>query len=121
MINNKMMCVLVCGGRDYDDVSFVHKVLDEYLKEHGRFALINGGASGADSIAEAWGLKQCIPVMTINANWRKHKKSAGPIRNKEMAWLTEPDIILAFPGGNGTWNMIERGKALNIPVIKTWE
>jgi predicted Rossmann-fold nucleotide-binding protein len=120
MLNAKMMTILVCGGRKYDDVAHVQAVLNELLERHGRFVLVNGGAAGADSIAEAWALKECLPVLTMNANWARHKKSAGPIRNKEMAWLAEPDLIVAFPGGNGTWDMIQRGRDLGIEVLKAW-
>lgn len=104
------MRVLVCGGRDYRDVVRAFYVLDEYHKKHGITVLIEGGAQGADRLGRQWALGKGLPVITMEANWSFYGKSAGPVRNEWMMQLALPDVIIAFPGGSGTADMVKRGK-----------
>jgi len=50
------------------------------------------------------------------SNWKKYGNAAGPIRNKEMI-DSKIDVLVAFPGGNGTKNMIDQCKKHNIKVM----
>ena len=45
------MRVLVCGGRDFDDVGLMISVLDRLHTEKSFTMLIHGNARGADRIA----------------------------------------------------------------------
>lgn len=112
------MRVLVCGGRHYDDMRSVYRELDSLRREHGPLTVIQGGATGADKLAREWTYLQKDKVTLINvpADWNKHGRAAGPIRNAEM--LDEnPDLVLAFPGGTGTADMVRRAKARGVPVV----
>jgi predicted Rossmann-fold nucleotide-binding protein len=80
--------------------------------------LINGGADGADSLAAQWARDNGIEVMTVIADWRTHGKKAGPMRNEKMIRLGQPDLVVAFPGGRGTEDVIRRAKANDIPVLE---
>ena len=51
------------------------------------------------------------------ADWKKYGKSAGPLRNQRMIDEGKPDLVVAFPGGVGTADMISRAKAYNISVL----
>lgn len=66
--------------------------------------IIEGGATGADTIAGWWAGVNQVTRTTVPANWKKHGKSAGPIRNQAMLAL-RPDLVIAFPGGKGTKQM----------------
>jgi hypothetical protein len=78
--------------------------------------IIEGGATGADtiakSIAEFYGFK----VNEYRANWNKYGRAAGPIRNQEMLDKEEPGIVVAFmkysnaESSRGTKDMIKRAK-----------
>jgi hypothetical protein len=50
------------------------------------------------------------------ADWGAHGKAAGHIRNTQMLVEARPALVVAFPGGAGTRNMIiqslERGVAV---------
>lgn len=105
------MRVIVCGGRDFAD----RALLEETLDKLDITVLISGGAVGADSLGEAWARKNEIPYVVMPARWKRHGKSAGPIRNREMAKL-HPDLVVAFPGGSGTKDMIRVAKERGIPV-----
>lgn len=43
-------------------------------------------------------------------------KAAGPIRNQRMLDEGKPDLVVAFPGGRGTADMVRRAKAAGVPV-----
>ena len=107
------MKVLVCGGRDFNDAEAVHKAL---AAAHPSI-IIHGGASGADALADAWARKRGIPVVVFRAEWGKHGRAAGPIRNRRMA-EQQPDLVLAFPGGRGTANMIALATEKGLTVIQ---
>lgn len=111
------MRVLVCGGRNYTDYEKLAAVLDE-LDLNERFTtLIEGGAKGADSLAKNWAVIRDIIVEEYKANWDTYGKSAGWIRNTEMLVKGKPDLVIAFPGGKGTHNMIRQATQAGIKVI----
>jgi predicted Rossmann-fold nucleotide-binding protein len=84
--------------------------------------VIHGGCRGADEGANDWAKSENIPVIACRADWKKHGKAAGPIRNREMIRLHQPDYVVALPGGRGTADMINAAEAAGIPVIhaKVW-
>lgn len=114
------MKVLVCGGRDYTDRYHVDNVLDAVLWRYfGITELIHGGANGADRLAGDWASLRGIPVRVFHADWRTHGKAAGPIRNQKMLDESKPDLVVAFPGGRGTADMVCRAMAVGIEVLES--
>lgn len=110
--------VLVCGGRHYDDWSLVRRTLNRLHEEQPFRLVITGAAGGADGLARSWAFSRQITVAEFPANWRGLGKKAGPLRNGEMIELMKPDVIIAFPGGNGTINCIQQAKNAGVPVIE---
>ena len=53
----------------------------------------------------------------IPAKWKLHGKAAGPIRNQLMLVEHKPDMVLAFPGGKGTANMIKIARWNGVPIV----
>lgn len=106
------MRVLVCGGRDYTDAGHIHQELAACRPT----VIIEGGAKGADAQASNYGVLHNIKVETYVANWQLHGKAAGPIRNGEMLRVGQPDLVLAFPGGRGTADMVRQAEAAGVPV-----
>ena len=102
------MKVLVCGGRDYKDEAKVHRILDELHSLHRITVIVEGGAGGADSFGASWALKHGIPHRTYFADWRRYGLRAGPVRNREMLMTEKPKLVVAFPGGTGTADMVKR-------------
>jgi len=107
-------------------------VLDALALEVGKFELIHGGARGADSIAEGWAGKKGFPWRSFPADWenitrpgaviklrKKDRKPydalAGHVRNAKML-EQKPDLVVAFPGGTGTADMIERARKAGVEV-----
>lgn len=109
------MRVLVCGGRDYDNELAMDNALDALFLPRGS-TIIHGGASGADTLAHSWaGINGCL-VEIYWAQWNVHGKAAGPIRNQRMIDEGRPDLVVAFPGGRGTTDMVRRARVAGIEV-----
>lgn len=112
------MRVLVCGGRDYSDQAHVDKVLNTI---GGIRHLFHGNARGVDTLAGNWGNRQDgVSVHPVPAEWKKYGRKAGPIRNRKMLGQL-PDLVVAFPGGRGTANMVKQAKAAGVEVIEISE
>lgn len=112
------MRVLVCGGRDFDERKVVGRILAGLNSETPISLIISGGAPGADRIAESWANHNRIALAVFPANWRFDGRAAGPIRNQRMIDHGKPDLVVAFPGGRGTQDMIAKAKAASIKTIE---
>lgn len=110
--------VLVCGGRDFNDKEWVYKYLDGYSSGFWSVTIIQGGARGADALAKAWSKDRDFPMEEYKADWEKFGKGAGYRRNKQMLIEGKPTVVIAFPGGRGTADMVKQAKAANIPVLE---
>ena len=109
-----MTQLLVCGGRDYDDRDHVFAVLDALCPE----VVLQGGAQGADTLAALWAARNRRHCETMKADWKRHGKAAGPIRNQRMLDEWEPALVVAFPGGAGTEDMVRRAVKAGVPVLR---
>lgn len=113
------MKVLVCGGRDYDNWSEVEYQLGNIHRETPITQVIAGGAKGADTLAVMWARDEHIHINEFHADWKRHGRAAGPIRNKRMLDVGRPDLVVAFKGGKGTANMIRLAHECGVKVIET--
>lgn len=110
--------VLICGGRDYRDAETMDKTL-RILHEQVPFSvIITGGASGADRLAELWARTNNIASEVYMADWARYPNTAGPIRNKRMLDEGKPDLVVAFPGGAGTDNMVTQAMKAGVSIIR---
>lgn len=112
------MRVIVCGGRDYkEDVYFDHvmNILDGWFL--GNTEVAHGGCSGADELAHEWAMDHCKKEKEYLASWREHGNAAGPIRNAHMLSGFKPDMVVAFPGGKGTADMVKKAQAAGVTVL----
>lgn len=106
----------VTGGRGYSDATWVNTVLDAIHAECTILVLVEGGATGLDTLARAWAIARGIPVETYAPDWKQHGKAAGPIRNGQMADVI--DALAAFPGGRGTADMVRQARKRRMPVYE---
>ena len=104
------MDVLVCGGRQYNRKDWLYKALDQLHAVSPINRIIHGGANGADTLADNWAQENNVSVTVFPADWNSYGYTAGPRRNKEMLSIGRPNVVLAFPGGRGTQDMIMRSK-----------
>ncbi len=116
------MRVLVCGGRDYKDKDLLFNTLNdihvkEITKAAGIVTIIHGGAKGADKLSGEWAKSLGVSIEEYQADWEQHGRAAGIVRNKQMLDEGKPDIIIAFPGGKGTANMVNQATKAEVKVI----
>lgn len=109
--------VLVTGGRDYADAGRVFFVLDSALRAFGRqLVIVHGDARGADRLARRWCAARGVPDERHPAPWDRYGRRAGSIRN---GWMldTGVDLVIAFPGGRGTQDMVVRSRQGGVFVL----
>ena len=93
----------------------------ENKDEH--ITMIAGEASGADFLAKVFALDEYGDIEAVSykgfpADWKKHGKAAGGIRNQQMLDEGKPDLVIAFPGGTGTADMIRRARKAGVEVVE---
>jgi hypothetical protein len=120
------MRVIITGGRDYDDAHTVDTVLRALDWED--VTLVHGGAPGADSLADQ--LWTGDKLESFPAEWGVHDDgcyhrprsdgscpAAGPRRNRQML-AAGADLVIAFPGGRGTADMVSIAREAGVPVLE---
>lgn len=109
IINNETW--LICGGRKFSDQVMFDDVMARLVGMWGcPSRIVHGAAPGADTMADAYGKRMAIAVVACPAEWDKHGDAAGPIRNEDMLMNHKPQRVIAFPGRNGTADMVRRAK-----------
>lgn len=113
-----MIRVLVCGGRTFSDRDFAFDELDRIHEHLVIKHLIHGAARGADTIASEWAQARNVPEAEFPADWDKHRRAAGAIRNRQMILVGKPHLVVAFPGGPGTEDMVRVARRHRVPIIR---
>lgn len=120
MIPDEIDIVLVCGGRKFANRLMLEEQLDALHAKHKFKLVVHGNALGADTLADVWAQSRGVHVARVPALWEKNKFSAGSIRNRTML-LLGPKLVVAFPGGNGTADMVKLAKKHEIKVLEIAE
>lgn len=90
------MRILVTGSRDWNDRTVIHNALLSISPKEGeQMTVINGGARGADWLAQECARALGYVVITHVADWDKYGKRAGYVRNQQMV-DSGVDVCLAF-------------------------
>lgn len=97
------MRIIIAGGRNYSDFINLRKVCDEIIELNGieNPEIVSGTAKGADKMGEFYAKQKGFDIKEFPANWDKYGKSAGHIRNKQMAEYA--DMLILF------WDGVSRG------------
>lgn len=112
-----MSIVLVTGGRNFSDREMLASNMDRLHTVNSFKLLVHGASSGADTLASEWAKRKGIETRAYPADWNAHGKAAGPIRNREML-KEKPDLVVAFPGGRGTADMVNAAKQVGVKVVE---
>jgi len=105
--------VIVAGGRDFADYTFLKSKLDKLFSEK-TVIVVSGMAKGADSLGERYAHENKLVVSYFPALWHKFGTQAGFIRNTEMA--KNADACVCFWDGKsvGTKHMIDTAEQMNL-------
>lgn len=110
--------ILVCGSRHYNQATRVRRVLAEYMPDDPGVdepTVMHGDCQGADTLAAEAALDLGFWVEAHPADWDKHGKAAGPIRNRQML-DSHPDLVIAFGDGVGTRHTVVEAVRRGIEV-----
>lgn len=112
------LLTLVCGGREFNEVLRAWAFLDKVNRDRDIGCIVQGGARGADTIGKTWAHSRRLPVIEVAAHWETMGRAAGTIRNQWMIDWCQPALVIAFPGGPGTANMLRCAANAQIEVIR---
>ncbi len=118
------MKIIIAGGRDFTNYELLkHFVAECLLGIVGDIEIVSGGAKGVDELGELFAFEHKLKLTKFPADWNKYGKSAGPIRNAEMA--NYANMLIAFWDGQskGTKNMIDCAtkKGLVVKIVNYYE
>ena len=108
------MRVILAGSRSFRDP----KVMADAVSASGFdvTSVLSGTARGADRLGENWAFVNNVPMARYPADWNRHGKSAGVLRNKEMAENADALIALWDGESRGTAHMIKHALARGLAV-----
>jgi len=107
---------IIAGSRDVSKAD-VQQALEACPWSSSISTVVSGGARGADQAGEQWAQSQNLPVEVFPANWEEYGKSAGPIRNRQMAQAANALLAVWDGRSRGTRNMIEEAKNQGLDVF----
>lgn len=110
------MRILVTGGREFDDKELLFTTLDRLHQEREVTLVIHGAAKGADSLADEWCKTRGVETFPCLADVGRYRRGAWREQSKQML-AQKPDLVVAFPGGKGTANMIELAQKASVEVV----
>lgn len=117
------MRIIVTGGRDFVDVPYLWRRLDQLDRAHRIDVVIEGASDeltgpylGADYWAHQWALARGRNTIRQSANWKQYGRAAGPRRNGVMLREHRPDCVVEFKGGRGTADMVKQATDANVKV-----
>ncbi len=119
-MSNQRLTVIVTGGRNYNDVERVYQMLDRIHDIRPIEIVVTGACpfGGADLLAENWAKSREVNYLGIPAKFKTGDgKSEGPKRNRWILNNTNPNIVLAFPGGRGTASMVREAEKREIWTV----
>lgn len=111
------MKLAVVGNRTFNDIELMTKVLDRYRAEHPDLTIVSGAAPGADTLAAEYGRRHDLEVIGYPADWAKHGRRAGPLRNTQI--VNDAEMLIAFwdEVSIGTRDSITKAHAKGVPVL----
>lgn len=114
------MRVIIAGSRNAS--AGAADALVEHAIDQARWLIhevVSGAARGIDQAGERWARKNGIPIIRFPADWKKHGKAAGPIRNRQMAeYVGEIGGLIAIQidRSRGTADMIRQAEERSLAV-----
>lgn len=119
----KIFRILVCGDRHWKNYKLIRKVLKLYKKRYHPIPVkvIDGMASGADSLGHKAARSLKMETRRFKADWDKFGRSAGPIRNRKQLKKGKPHLVIAFHNNlkksKGTKDMLNVAAKAHVPIV----
>lgn len=111
-----MFKVVVAGSRNFNNYNLLKEKLDFLLQNKKNIEIVSGTARGADTLGERYAKERGYSLKRFPANWEKHGRKAGYIRNKEMRDYADAVVVFWDGESRGTKHMIDLSKEKNLPI-----
>jgi len=108
------MKTIVAGSRTISEYSVVQSAIIE--SGFTITEIVSGCARGVDTLGEKYANLNNLPIQKFPADWNKYGKSAGYIRNGEMARYADALIAIWDGQSKGTKHMIDTAKKYNLTI-----
>lgn len=114
-----MYKIIVAGSRSFNNYSEAESILNHIIQNYNSndVVIVSGGARGADKLGELFAMKKGLKLKVFPANWNKHGKAAGPIRNQEMAEFGTHCIVFWDGKSRGSLDMMKRAKKESLKLL----
>ena len=106
------MRIVFSGCRDITDEKLVERIISQYIAV--KDVVITGGCRGVDKIAHDYARRCFADTEVHDADWDKHGKAAGPIRNQKMAESADQLVAIWDGKSRGTKSMIDNALKLGV-------
>lgn len=122
-MNDHFKRVIIAGSRTFcteEHYKRLQAQMDALICEFGMpDEIVSGAARGADRLGERYAKENQIPIKSMPADWDTYGKSAGYLRNKDMAEYGT--CLVAFWDGEskGTMHMIKLAGDKGLDVVLT--
>jgi hypothetical protein len=131
------MRLIIAGSRSITSYEDVKKSIETSLREwglspkditevvsgHAGFTKVDGKwLPNVDRLGERWAKENGIAVRLFPADWDRHGKRAGHMRNQDMARFLADNgggyLVVVWDGvSKGSYSMIEYGNKYNLKII----
>jgi hypothetical protein len=108
--------LIIAGSRDATEQE-VREALAQIRIAYVSEVVSGACPTGADFWGEMWARENGIPVKRFPADWRRHGRAAGPIRNRDMADYGEALAAIWNGISTGTKGMIREMEQRKKPVL----
>jgi hypothetical protein len=111
------MKVIIAGSRTLNNPRYVETAVAQAFnawvskdqdnwKQYTNPEIVSGGAQGVDFLAETYAKKKAFKFTEFKADWDKHGRGAGFIRNTEMANYADALVAVWDGKSRGTFHMM---------------
>lgn len=111
-----MKCI-IAGSRTITDSVILQAALNASGFQDEITEVVWGGADGVDTLGWEWSCEQRLSAKRFPANWSKHGRVAGPIRNREMAEYADALLLVWDGESRGSANMLKEATARHLRVF----
>jgi hypothetical protein len=104
------MKIVIFGSRGIEDIGMVEGAMEACGMAANVTEIVSGWARGADRLGERYARQRGLSCKVFPAQWAKYGKSAGLLRNVEMARYADYGVAV--------WDGVSRGTAHMIGLMK---
>jgi hypothetical protein len=123
MASDHFKRVIIAGSRNFcteEHYKRLEAQMDSLILTFGLpDEIVSGTARGADQLGERYARENQIPIKSMPADWDTYGKSAGYLRNKDMAEYGTCLVVFWDGESKGTQHMIRLAGENGLDIVLT--